>query len=172
VSLARFIETIHSLFKQKGEYKMSIISMACTANGVSIVHTTAKKHNFSILFHERFVVVPGKWASFVQSIDSVLQSIIKAQKPSHYVIVKAATGRYSAGADTFKAEGFVEYVLEKSGLPVTHITKQSLPKALSCPKGEQKWQDKAKQMFNSENTIKGFKDGYDAACAGAFSKAV
>ncbi len=153
------------------EFEMSIISIACTKEGVAIVHTSKEKSNFSILFHERLAFMSNNWNGLVQSIESVLKSRINTKEPKHFVIVKAATGQYAASPDTYKAEGFVEYVLFKMGLKFQHIAKQSLPKAVGCQKGE-KWQDKAKKLFDGNNQIKGFKNGFDAACAGAFSKAI
>lgn len=150
---------------------MSIISLACTKDGVSIVHTTGEKQNFSVLSHQRLAIVQGNWIGLVQSLESVLESRIKAQTPSHWVIVKVSTGQYAAAADTYKAEGFVEYVLAKLGKSVNFVTKQSLPRAIGCKRGE-KWQKRAKQLFNNQNEIKGFAEGFDAACAGAFGKAV
>lgn len=146
---------------------MSILSLACTRNGIAIVHTKGKREDFEIVFHSLLALVPGDWVGLVNALESMLKSRISADRPSLVIIVKAATGQYSASADTFKAEGFAEYVLARMGVKHISVTKHSLPKCLACS-GKEKWQSKAKEMFNSDQTIKGFQSGFDAACAAAF----
>lgn len=149
---------------------MSNLSFASTKQGVSIVHTNGKKNNFEILNYIRIVTVPCQWVQLAKSIDSIVQSRRKAAPISSCIIVKAGSGMYAASPDTYKAEGFVEYVLGSLGLHIEYISKQSLAKALGCAKKE-KWQQKAAVMFNSNKNIKGFSQGFDAACAGAWSAA-
>ncbi len=146
---------------------MSIISLACTKDGIAIVHTTDSQAAFTILFHSKLAIVSGDWLGLVKSLESVLKSRFAANKPATVIIVKAATGQYAASADTFKAEGFTEYVLAMMCITPVYATKHSLPKHLDCAKDE-KWQEKAKLMFNERHVIKGF----DAACAAAYGNSV
>ena len=149
---------------------MSTLAFAVTKSGVSIVQTTERKNGFQVIYQLRLVAVPNDWVSLVKSIESVIQSRHKAVPINRYVIVKAGAGLYAASPDTYKAEGFVEFVLGTLGKPMSQISKQSLSKALGCAK-KQKWQDAAEAMFNGQKQFKGFSQGFDAACAGAWSVA-
>ena len=84
--------------------------------------------------------------------------------------MKVVSGKFNASPDTYKAEGFVEYVITSTGHTCTYATKRSLASALDCAKKE-KWQAKAETLFNSSKGMKGFHSGYDAACAGAYGLA-
>ncbi len=143
--------------------------MTCMKDGVAIVHTAGTRDDFAIIFHIQLAIVPEDWISLVKSLESVLKSRFLDNKPSNVIIVKAATGQYAASADTYKAEGFAEYVLATMGIKPNVATKHSLPKCLGCSKDE-KWQTKARQMFNSDHKIKGFQAGFDAACAAAYGE--
>ena len=149
---------------------MTIISFASTSEGISIVHTTGKKNSFAILYHIRIAIVPGNWVALAKSIESLIESRYKADKISQCIVVKAGAGKYAASPDTYKAEGIIEFVIGSLGLAAAHISKQSLAKGLGCAKKE-KWQERAKSMFNNQGSIKGFSQGFDAACAGAWSLA-
>lgn len=149
---------------------MSIISFSCTKEGVSVVHTTAKKTGFTILFYERVAIVSGNWVALAKSLESILNSRHKTAALSHCVIVKAASGKFSASPDTYKAEGFAEYVINAAGLTAILVNKRSFLSALGCAKGE-KWQTKSRVLFDGNKAMKGFHDGYDAACAGAYGVA-
>ena len=149
---------------------MSSIAFACTKEGVSVVHTSAKKSVFKILFHERVAVTPGNWIALAKSLESILSSCHKSNTVSQCVVVKLASGKFKASPDTYKAEGFVEYVITSAGHTCTYVTKLSLARALGCAK-EEKWQAKSETLFNSGKAMKGFHNGYDAACAGAYGLA-
>lgn len=148
--------------------KMSILSFACSSAGIFIVQTTEKRDKFRILYHDKIVITPNDWLGLVESVTSIIQAQIKACKPRQAVIVKVGKGMYHASPETYKAEGFIEYILSQQGLDVKTVARQSLPKALGCMKGE-KWQQSSTEMFKRMGTFVNFNQGYDAACAGAWS---
>jgi len=149
---------------------VSIIAFACTKEGVSVVHSSEKKSGFRIFFHERVAVTPGNWIALMKSLESILSSCHKSNAVSQCIVVKVASGKFNASPDTYKTEGFVEFVITSAGHTCTYVTKQSLAKALNCAKKE-KWQAKSETLFNSGKTMKGFHSGYDAACSGAYGLA-
>jgi len=82
-------------------------------------------------------------------------------------ICQRSAGGYGSSTEAIKAEALIEYACDKHSLDYTMAHPNGFRVLLRCESG-QKWQIKAKELFNGGGRIKYFTAGTDAAAVAAF----
>jgi hypothetical protein len=85
-------------------------------------------------------------------------------------LLKCSSGRFGSCLEAIKGEAIIELAASQRGLRVVKIAPQSLKKTLGCAK-DQKWRDRAGEMFNPNGKRPNWSKGAAAAVAAAFKVA-
>lgn len=85
-------------------------------------------------------------------------------------ILKCSSGRFGSCLEAIKGEAMVELSASQRGLRVVKIAPQSLKRTLGCAK-EQKWRDRAAELFNPDGKRPNWSKGAAGAVAAAFQVA-
>ena len=155
-----------TLFGEKTQ-SMSTIGIASTKDHLYLALTSSSREKFEVIQSHRIAIDPSNWPTMLANIKTHLDSYNAHEAVSGIGLVCCASGMYGASPEAFKAEGLAELQSQANDYPITRITKQSLKKHLECKDG-QTWQKAAKDLFNSDKSIKHFSSGFDAAIAGAY----
>ncbi len=147
---------------------MAILGVRASKDSVCIAWTTGGRDSFDV----RTDIIKfnaGEWRSFYDAFKVVVEEKRKGADPvSVIAIAKCSTGKYTASAEAFKAEGLVELIAEQLGVRIVAKSTNSFTRMLKCSDGE-KWQARAKQEFNSNGAITYFGAGIDAAVCAAYA---
>ena len=85
-------------------------------------------------------------------------------------LLKCSGGRFTSALEAIKAEAMTELAALQNGLSIVEVRPQSLKKALGCA-ADQKWRDRAREMFNENAAHEHWKKGLDGAVAAAYKAA-
>ena len=85
-------------------------------------------------------------------------------------LLKCSSGRFGSCLEAIKGEAMVELAAFQRELRVVRIAPQSLKKTLSCAK-DQKWRDRAGELFNPDAKRPNWSKGAAGAVAAAFKVA-
>jgi hypothetical protein len=126
---------------------------------------------------DKFVVTAIRPVPFqVRSGDDLaelLQSLIalfdRKGKGAGSVIalLKCSSGRFGSCLEAIKGEAMVELAAAQRGLRVVKVAPQSLKKTLGCAT-DQKWRDRAAELFNPDGKRRNWSKGAAGAVAVAF----
>ena len=129
---------------------------------------------------DKFVVTAIRPVPFqVRSGDDLaglLQSLIalfdRKGKGAGSVIalLKCSSGRFGSCLEAIKGEAMVELAASQCGLRVVKVAPQSLKKTLGCAT-DQKWRDRAAELFNPGGKQRNWSKGAAGAAAVAFKVA-
>lgn len=129
---------------------------------------------------DKFVVTAIRPVPFqVRSGDDLaglLQSLIalfdRKGKDAGSVIalLKCSSGRFGSCLEAIKGEAMVELAAAQRGLRVVKVAPQSLKKTLGCAT-DQKWRDRAAELFNPDGKRRNWSKGAAGAVAVAFKVA-
>ena len=129
---------------------------------------------------DKFVVTTIRSVPFqVRSGDDLaglLQSLIalfdRKGKGAGSVIalLKCSSGRFGSCLEAIKGEAMVELAASQRGLRVVKVAPQSLKKTLGCAT-DQKWRDRAAELFNPDGKRRNWSKGAAGAVAVAFKVA-
>jgi hypothetical protein len=129
---------------------------------------------------DKFVVTAIRPVPFqVRSGDDLaglLQSLIalfdRKGKGAGSVIalLKCSSGRFGSCLEAIKGEAMVELAAAQRGLRVVKVAPQSLKKKLGCAM-DQKWRDRAAELFNPDGKRRNWSKGAAGAAAVAFKVA-
>jgi hypothetical protein len=129
---------------------------------------------------DKFVVTAIRPVPFqVRSGDDLtelLQSLItlfdRKGKGAGCVIalLKCSSGRFGSCLEAIKGEAMIELAAAQRGLRVVKVAPQSLKKILGCAT-DQKWRDRAAELFNPDGKLRNWSKGAAGAVAVAFKVA-
>ena len=85
-------------------------------------------------------------------------------------LLKCSSGRFGSCLEAIKGEAMVEFAASQLGLRVVKVAPQSLKKALGCAK-DQKWRDRAGELFNANGKRPNWSKGAAGAVAAGFKVA-
>lgn len=85
-------------------------------------------------------------------------------------LLKCSSGRFGSCLEAIKGEAMVELAAVKRGLRVVKVAPQSLKKTLGCAT-DQKWRDRAAELFNPDDKRRNWSKGAAGAVAVAFKVA-
>ena len=89
---------------------------------------------------------------------------------SAIALLKCSSGRFGSCLEAIKGEAMVELAAAQRGLRVVKVAPQSLKKTLGCAP-DQKWRDRAIEMFNPDGKRRNWSKGAAGAVAVAFKVA-
>jgi len=89
---------------------------------------------------------------------------------SAIALLKCSSGRFGSCLEAIKGEAMVELAAAKRGLRVVKVAPQSLKKTLGCA-ADQKWRDRATELFNPKGKLRNWSKGATGAVAVAFKVA-
>ena len=85
-------------------------------------------------------------------------------------LLKCSSGRFGSCLEAIKGEAMVELAAAQGGHRLIKVTPQSLKKTLSCAT-EQKWRDRAGELFNPDGKRPNWSKGAAGAVSVAFKVA-
>ena len=85
-------------------------------------------------------------------------------------LLKCSSGRFGSCLEAIKGEAMVELAAAQRGLRVVKVAPQSLKKTLGCAT-DQKWRDRAAELFNPKGKLRNWSKGAAGAVAVAFKVA-
>jgi hypothetical protein len=85
-------------------------------------------------------------------------------------LLRCSSGRFGSCLEAIKGEAMVELAAVQRGLHVVKVAPQSLKKSLGCAT-EQKWRDRAGELFNPGGKLQKWSKGAAGAVAAAFKVA-
>jgi hypothetical protein len=85
-------------------------------------------------------------------------------------LLKCSSGRFGSCLEAIKGEAMVELAAYQLGLRVIKVAPQSLKKSLGCA-ADQKWRDRAAELFNPDGKRLNWSKGAAGAVAAAFKVA-
>ena len=85
-------------------------------------------------------------------------------------LLKCSSGRFGSCLEAIKGEAMIELAAFQRGLRVVKVAPQSLKKTLGCAT-DQKWRDRAGELFNPDGKQRNWSKGAAGAVAVAFKVA-
>ena len=152
--------------------KRMLFGVNATKSAVVIAETTGKGGKFSITSIKPipFEVQSG------DDLDKLLRSLIAVfdrdgrGAGSTIALLKCSSGRFASCLEAIKGEAMAELAAFQKGLGVVKVAPQSLKKALGCA-AEQKWRDRAAELFNPDGKRRNWSKGAAGAAAVAYKVA-
>lgn len=89
---------------------------------------------------------------------------------STIALLKCSSGRFGSCLEAIKGEAMTELAAFQKGLRVVKVAPQSLKKTLGCA-ADQKWRDRAAELFNPDGKRRNWSKGAAGAVAVAFKVA-
>jgi hypothetical protein len=89
---------------------------------------------------------------------------------STIALLKCSSGRFGSCLEAIKGEAITELAAFQRGLRVVKVAPQSLKKTLGCA-ADQKWRDRAAELFNPGGKLRNWSRGAAGAVAVAFKVA-
>ena len=86
---------------------------------------------------------------------------------STIALLKCSSGRFGSCLEAIKGEAITELAAFQKGLRVIKVAPQSLKRALGCA-ADQKWRDRAAELFNPDGNRRNWSKGAVGAVAVAF----
>ena len=111
-----------------------------------------------------------------EDLDQLLQILITIFDPegkgagSIMALLKCSSGRFGSCLEAIKGEAMVELAAVQRGLRVVKVAPQSFKKTLGCAP-DQKWRDRAGELFNPDGKQRNWSKGAAGAVAVAFKVA-
>ncbi len=149
-----------------------ILGVNATQSAVVVAQTKGASAKFVITAIKpiSFQVHSGdELAELLQTLSLLFDPKGKAAG-SVIALLKCSSGRFGSCLEAIKGEAMVELAASQRGLRIVKIAPQSLKKALGCPK-DQKWRDRAGDLFNPDGKRPNWSKGAAGAVAAAFKLA-
>lgn len=149
-----------------------IFGVNATKSAVVVAQTKAASAKFVIIAIKPipFQVRSGNdLAELLQTLITLFQC--KGNGAGSVIaLLKCSSGRFGSCLEAIKGEAMVELAAAERGLHVAKVAPQSLKKALGCAK-DQKWRDRAGELFNPDGKRPNWSKGAAGAVAAAFKVA-
>ena len=108
-------------------------------------------------------------AELLQSLITLFERKAKGAG-SVIALLKCSSGRFGSCLEAIKGEAMVELAAAQRGHHVVKVAPQSLKKTLGCAT-DQKWRDRAAELFNPDGKRRNWSKGAAGAVAVAFKVA-
>lgn len=144
-----------------------VLGVNCNASGVFTAVAALSDTGFEILSSEK-LTFSIETADAIRDLHHALRTVLSAAKTrgvGKIAILRCFAGPRGSSVEAIKAEAIVELVAASElSLDLQRIAPQGLPKALKCESGE-KWQTRARQLFNPKGEIAHWNGTDGAVCA-------
>lgn len=150
-----------------------ILGISTTKSAVIIAVTrgTAGKFVLATLRPIPFQVCSG--ADLAELLQKLVTLFNRPGRGARNVIalLKCSSGRFGSCLEAIKAEAMIELAAAQCGRPIIKVVPQSLKKPLGGPP-EQKWRERAAELFNPDGKRPHWSKGAAGAVAVAYKVAV
>ena len=149
-----------------------IFGVSATKSAVVIAETkgTAEKFAITAIKPIPFEVQSGdNLAELLQSLTSLFDRGGRGAS-STIALLKCSSGRFGSCLEAIKGEAITELAAFQKGLRVVKVAPQSLKRTLGCA-AEQKWRDRAAELFNPDGRHRNWSKGAAGAVTAAFKVA-
>ena len=149
-----------------------IFGIAATKSAVVIAETKGTGNKFAItaIRPVPFEVQSGaNLAELLRCLTTIFDRGGPGASPT-IALLKCSSGRFGSCLEAIKREAITELAAFQKGLRVVKVAPQSLKKALGC-RAEQKWRDRAAELFNGDGKRRNWSKGAAGAVAVAFKVA-
>ena len=149
-----------------------IFGVSTTKSAVVIVETKGAGDKFVIsgIRPIPFQVRSGDdLVALLQTLTTIFE---RGRQRAGFVIalLKCSSGRFGSCLEAIKAEAITELVASRQGIHLVKVAPQSLKKTLACA-SDQKWRDRAADLFNSRGQHRNWSKGAAGAASVAFKVA-
>jgi hypothetical protein len=146
-----------------------IIGVSTTKSSVVIAETRGAREKFKFT---NLKVIPFK-VETGEDLAELLKSLIvsfgstgQGGRPT-IALLKCSSGRFGSCLEAIKGEAMTELAAFQKALRVVKVAPQSLKKTLGCA-SDQKWRDRAAELFNPDGKYPNWSKGAAGAVAVAF----
>jgi hypothetical protein len=149
-----------------------IFGVSTTKSAIVIAETKGAEDKFVITAIRPipFQVRSGDdMADLLQNLITLLDRKDKSVG-SVIALLKCSSGRFGSCLEAIKGEAMIELAAFQRGLRVVKVAPQSLKKTLGCAT-DQKWRDRAGELFNPDGKQRNWSKGAAGAVAVAFKVA-
>ena len=149
-----------------------IFGVSATKSAVVVAETkgTADKFAITVIKPVPFEVQSGdNLAELLRCLTSIFSRRGQGAGPT-IALLKCSSGRFGSCLEAIKGEAITELAAFQKGLRVVKVAPQSLKKTLGCVV-EQKWRDRAAELFNPDGKRRNWSKGAAGAVAAAFKVA-
>ncbi len=149
-----------------------IFGVNATKSAVVVAQTKGATAKFVIIAIKPIPFQPRSGDDLAELLQTLISLLHCKGKGAGSVIalLKCSSGRFGSCLEAIKGEAMVELAAVKSCLRVVKVAPQSLKKALGCAK-DQKWRDRAGELFNPDGKRPNWSKGAAGAVAAAFKVA-
>ena len=149
-----------------------ILGISTTKSAVIIAETKGAGGKFVITAIRPFLFQVRSGEDLTELLQTLLSLFERKGKGGGPVIalLKCSSGRFGSCLEAIKGEAMVELAAVQRGLRVVKVVPQSLKKTLGGA-ADQKWRDRAAELFNPGNKRKNWSKGAAGAVAVAFKVA-
>jgi hypothetical protein len=147
-----------------------MISISTTVHAVVIIATKGAGDKF---------VISAIRPIFGSAPETIWRSCCKprhhfrrGRKHAGFVValLKCSSGRFGSCLEAIKAEAITELAASQQGVHLVKVAPQSLKKTLGCA-SDQKWRDRAADLFNSDGQHRDWSKGLAGAASVAYKVA-
>jgi hypothetical protein len=152
-------------------YRM-IFGVSTTKSEVVIAETKGGGGNFVITVIRPIPFRVGSGDDLKELLESLIARFARKSMGAGSIIalLKCSSGRFGSCLEAIKGEAMVELAAVHCGVRVVKVAPQSLKKSLGCAK-DQKWRDRAGELFNPGGKRPKWSKGAAGAVAAAFKVA-
>jgi hypothetical protein len=145
-----------------------IFGVSTTKSAIVIAETKGAGDTFEISAIRPIPFQVRSGDDLVELLQTLTTIFGRACKRAGFVValLKCSSGRFGSCLEAIKAEAITELAASQSGVQLFRVAPQSLKKTLGCA-CDQKWRDRAAELFNSD----GQHPNWSKALAGAASVA-
>jgi hypothetical protein len=146
--------------------------VSATRSAIVIAETRGAACKFAITAIKSipFKVGSGEnLAELLRCLTRIFDRGVQGANPT-IALLKCSSGRFGSCLEAIKGEAITELAAFQKNLPVVKVAPQSLKKALGCA-ADQKWRDRAAELFNPNGKRRNWSKGAAGAIAVAFKVA-
>ena len=149
-----------------------ILGISTTKSAVVIAETKGAGDKFVINVIKPIPFQVRTGDDLVELLQSLITLFDRKGRGAGSVIalLKCSSGRFGSCLEAIKGEAMVELAAVQRGLRVVKVAPQSLKKTLGCAT-DQKWRDRAGELFNPDGKQRNWSKGAAGAVAVAFKVA-
>ena len=149
-----------------------IFGINATKSAVMVAETKGAGGKFVVTVIRQIPIQVGCGMDLSELLQSLGTLFDRKSNGAGLVIalLKCSSGRFGSCLEAIKGEAMIELAAFQRGLRVVKIAPQSLKKSLGCAP-DQKWRDRAAELFNPDGKYQNWSKGAAGAVAVAFKVA-
>jgi hypothetical protein len=149
-----------------------IFGVNATKSAVVIAETRGEGDKFAVTVIRPVPFEVGSGSDLAELLRCLISIFDRGGRGggSTIALLKCSSGRFGSCLEAIKGEAMIELAAFQKGLRVVKVAPQSLKKTLGCA-ADQKWRDRAAELFNPDGTRRNWSKGAAGAVAAAFKVA-